>query len=105
MFSYLPVAEFMRASLIAFSQSFTAALETRGPSLASIGGREEKMLLITQLYRQRACMAVAPVAITHTHAHNYYSLTVRWSVDLAGVSGRRGFFKKMADCVRPFFIS
>ena len=104
-FSYLPVAEFMRAGLIAFSQSFTAALETRGPSLASIGGGRKKMLLITQLYRQRACIAVAPKThiYTHTH-HNYYSRTVE---DGRFSYGRDddAFVKKMAERVRPFFSS
>lgn len=68
-------------------------------------GREKKMLLITQLYRQRACIAVAPKTHTYTHTHhNYYSRTVE---DGRFSYGRDddAFVKKMAERVRPFFSS
>lgn len=74
-FSYLGVAEFMRAGLIAFSQSFTGALETRGPSLTSIGGREEKNAFNYS--------AVPPESVhsckrQNTHTHTTIIIPAQW---------------------------
>lgn len=65
------------------------------------------MLLITQLYRQRACIAVAPKTHTYTHTHTTIIIPAQWKKMVGSVTEEMMMllFKKMAECVRPFFSS